>query len=57
MSMMNSFSETAPDQDPLPANPPTAPKGLIPDDEFEGEELGERQAGVCSLEEGCTVCQ
>jgi len=24
---------------------------LPPDDDFEGEELGERQAGVCSLED------
>ena len=28
-----------------------------PDDEFENEELGERQAEACSMEEGCVSCE
>jgi hypothetical protein len=36
---------------PIPAPPPPL------EDEFGDEKLGERQFGVCTMEEGCQVCQ
>lgn len=35
-------------------NPPVP---TTPEDDFGDEQLGERQAEACSLDEGCTVCQ
>jgi hypothetical protein len=35
--------------------PPTA--NLSPDDDFDKEELGQRQPEACSLDEGCEKCQ
>jgi hypothetical protein len=39
------------------AETPATVRMVSPEDDFENETLGERQAEACSLEEGCTVCQ
>jgi hypothetical protein len=45
----NTEQETPPIQ-------PAAPSPSVEDD-FGDEQLGERQPQVCSLEDGCAVCQ
>lgn len=55
---MNTPTDSAPSRetpaaDEIPVNAPIS----SPEDEFENETLGERQAEACSLEEGCTFCQ
>ena len=38
------------------STPEPVPSATV-EDHFVGEELGERQIGVCTLGEGCTSCQ
>ena len=60
------MADMNPDITPDPASPTkveSAPETSMPasaileDDDFGDEELGERQADACSMEEGCTVCE
>ena len=53
---MNSLDNTEPaETENLPTNAPGVESE--PDDEFENEELGERQAETCSIDDDCPSCQ
>ena len=54
---MNSNASEQPGADTETEPAPNTSKTPNPDDEFENEELGERQPEACSLDEGCLSCQ
>jgi hypothetical protein len=58
MAAMNTPNDsTPPPATSADAEMPATTRVVSPEDDFENETLGERQAEACSLDEGCTVCQ